>query len=105
MFARSVSLRLKADALPVFTQILENEVIPLLRKQPGFQEEVTFASPGSLDVIAMSLWDTDEHLNAYHAASYATVLKSLEKVLDGSPRVKVRTVISSTIGKAAPAAA
>ncbi len=105
MFARSVSVRLKHDGLAQFTQILESEIVPVLRQQPGFQDEITFATPGSLDVIAMSLWDTTEHLEAYNTSSYPKVLKSLEKVLDGTPRVKVRTVICSTIGKTAQVAA
>jgi quinol monooxygenase YgiN len=104
MFARSVSLRLKPDTLTQFTQILENEIVPLLRQQEGFQDEITFATVGSPDVIAMSIWDTQEHLEAYNQKTFPQVLKSLETVLDGTPRVKVRTVISTTIGNATAAA-
>ena len=101
MFARSVSFRLKPETLDPFTKILNEEIVPLLRQQPGFQDEITFATEGSLDVIAMSIWDTQEHLEAYNQKTYPQVLKSLEGVLDGTPRVKVRTVISTTIAKAA----
>ena len=101
MFARNIALRLKPNTLAEFTRTLENEVIPMLRKQDGFQDEITFCNLGGIDVIAISLWDTQEHAEAYNAAGYPEVLKSLNKVLDGVPRVRVSDVISSTLHKAA----
>jgi hypothetical protein len=87
MFARNIALRLKPNPLAEFTQNLDNEVIPMLRKQKGFQDEITFCTLGGMDVIAISLWDTQEHAEAYNTAEYPDLLKSLNKVLDGSPRV------------------
>jgi hypothetical protein len=40
MFARNVSLRLKPNTLPMFTKTFEEHVLPLLQKQPGFQDEI-----------------------------------------------------------------
>jgi hypothetical protein len=91
--------------LSEFTQTLDNEVIPMLRKQKGFQDEVTFCNLGGMDVIAISIWDTKEHAEAYNTTGYPEVLKSLNKVLDGSPRVRVSDVISSTLHKIAVAVA
>ena len=105
MFARNVSLRLKPNTLSEFTRIFEKEVIPMLRKQSGFQDEIAFAVPGGLDVVAISLWDTKEYAEAYNTAGYREVLKILDKVLDGNPKVQVSDVISSTIHKPAAVAA
>jgi len=105
MFARNVALRLKPNTLSEFTQTLDNEVIPMLRKQKGFQDEVTFCNLGGMDVIAISIWDTKENAEAYNTTGYPEVLKSLNKVLDGSPRVRVSDVISSTLHKIAVAVA
>jgi len=105
MFARNVSLRLKPNTLSEFTRIFEKEVIPMLRKQRGFRDEITFAVPGGLDVVAISLWDTKEYAEAYNTAGYPKVLKILDKVLDGTPKVQVSDVISSTIHKPAAVAA
>ena len=105
MFARNVSLRLKPNALSEFTRIFDEEVIPMLRKQNGFRDEITFAVPGGLDVVAMSLWDTKDSAEAYNTAGYPEVLKILDKVLDGTPKVQVSDVISSTIHKPAAVAA
>ncbi len=105
MFARNVSLRLKPNTLSEFTRIFEKEVIPMLQKQSGFLDEIAFAVPGELDVVAISLWDTKEYAEAYNTAGYPEVLKILDKVLDGTPKVQVSDVISSTIHKPAAVAA
>ena len=46
MFARTVNFRLKPNSVGEFTQTIDKEVIPLLRKQKGFQDEITFVGPG-----------------------------------------------------------
>ena len=105
MFARNVSLHLKPNTFSEFTRILDKEVLPMLRKQNGFRDEITFSVPGGLDVVAISLWDAKEHAEAYNTAGYPEVLKILDKVLDGTPKVQVSDVISSTIHQPAAVAA
>jgi len=105
MFARHVALRLLPNSIAEFTRTFETEVLPKLRKQTGFQDGITFAMPGGTEVIAISLWDTKEHAEAYNNTGYPEVLKSLGKVLDGTPKVRVSDVISSTIHTTAVVAA
>ena len=100
MFARNVSLHLKTNTVAEFTQTLEKEIIPVLRKQTGFLDAIAFALPGGRDVMAISLWDSKEHAESYNTTRYPEVLKSLGKVLDGTPKVRVSTVISSTMHQA-----
>ena len=105
MFARNVSLRLKPNTLSEFTRIFDKEVLPMLQKQSGFRDEILFAVPGGLDVVAISLWDTKDYAEAYNTAGYPEVLKILDKVLDGTPKVQASDVISSTIHKPTAVAA
>jgi heme-degrading monooxygenase HmoA len=106
MFARNVAIHLKPNTLSEFTRIFNNEVLPILRKQAGFQNEFAFSNtPTGTDVIAISLWDTKEHAEAYNATGYPEVLKSLDRVLDGAPRVQVSDVIGSTLHTTAAIAA
>jgi heme-degrading monooxygenase HmoA len=95
MFARIVSIHLKPNTLNDFTQILEKDVVPMLRKQPGFRDEIALAADGT-DVTAISLWDTKEQADTYATATYPNVLKALDKYLDGPPNVRVSNVINST---------
>jgi heme-degrading monooxygenase HmoA len=105
MFARNVGLRLRPNSLNEFKRILDSQIIPLLHKQPGFKDLVTFAVIGGTDVTAISLWETREHAEAYHTASYASVMKMLDPLLDGNPKLRLAHIVSSTFHKLADSAA
>jgi phage terminase large subunit GpA-like protein len=72
-----------------FSQTLENEVLPLLRKQKGFKGEITLSNPGNLERISISLWDNKGNAEAYDANVYAQVLKILSKVIEGKPKIRI----------------
>src|SRR2546430_12702840 len=58
----------------------------MLRKQKGFQDEITFVAPAGKEAFGVSLWDNKESADAYNRGSYAEVTKILEKLVDGTPR-------------------
>ena len=97
MFARKVSMHLKANGAAEFKKKIESEVIPLLRKQAGFLNEITFLYPSGKEVHAFSLWDTPEHAEAYNRDGYPEVTKILTSVIEGMPRVQTYEVLNSTI--------
>ena len=105
MIARNVTMRLKANSVAEFTQTLEKEIIPLLRKQKGFQDEITFSVPGRPEAVGISFWDKQENADAYSRGSYQEVLKTLAKVLDGTPQVQNWEVANSTCHQVAAALA
>jgi hypothetical protein len=70
MFARNVSLHLKPNGIAEFTRALENELIPLLRKQKGFQNEITFIARGGNEAVGISLWDQQGNAEAYYRGTY-----------------------------------
>ncbi|HEV2382045.1 MAG TPA: hypothetical protein VG206_19925 [Terriglobia bacterium] len=105
MFARNVSMRLKPNSVGEFTRTLENEVIPLLRKQKGFQDEISLVIPNGTEAVAVSFWDQKESAEAYNRGAYAEVQKVLGKVLDGTPQVQTYEVGNSTFHKIAARAA
>ena len=87
MYARNVRMQLKTNSNAQFTQTLEKEVIPLLRKQDGFQDEVAFLVPGGTEAFAISFWQSKEKAEAYARTGYPEVLKVLAKVVDGTPQL------------------
>ena len=98
MYARNVAMHLKPNTMSEFRQTFDKAVLPILRKQAGFQDEIMFSNEiGGVDVTAISLWDTKAHAEAYGTTGYTDVLKSLNSVLDGTPKVRVSDVISSTL--------
>jgi hypothetical protein len=96
MFARSISVRLKPNTIAEFTQLIENESLPILRKQKGFQDVITCVAPGGAEALAISLWDKKENAEAYGRDTYPAVLKALAKVVEGNPQVRTYEVCNST---------
>jgi hypothetical protein len=99
MYSRNVTLHLKADSAREFTRMLETDILPVLRKQNGFKDEITFVAANGTDALAISLWDRQESADAYSRDTYPTVLQSLAKVVDGTPRVEAFEVANSTFHK------
>jgi len=101
MFARNIRMQLKPNSTAQFTQTLEKEVLPVLRKQEGFQDEVTFIVPNGNEAIAISFWQSKENAEAYSRSAYPEVLKTLGKVVDGTPQLQTYEVANSTFHKIA----
>ena len=101
MFARSVSLHLKPNRVEEFTRIIENEIIPMMRKLKGFQDKIVLVASGGLEAISLSIWDQKENAEAYGRGTYREVVKALAKVVEGTPRVETREVSNSTFHKIA----
>jgi hypothetical protein len=96
MFARNVSIHLKSNMLSDYTRTFEKDILPLLRKQNGFKDEITFSSPGGTEVTAISLWENKANAEAYNTNAYPEVLKTLSRVVEGTPRVQSGEILSST---------
>ncbi len=96
MFARHVSLHLKPNSVREFTDTIDKEVTPLLRKQKGFQDEITFVASGGTEAVGISLWDQKENAEAYNRGTYPQVQKALAKVVEGTPEIKTYDVANST---------
>jgi hypothetical protein len=103
MFARKVSMHLKPNSVAEFTQRLDKEIIPLLRKQNGFQDEITFVAPSKTEAFGISLWENKENAETYNRGTYPEVAKILARVVEGTPQVETYEVSNSTFHKIAAA--
>lgn len=101
MYARTVRMQLKPNSVAEFTLTVEKEVIPLLRKQQGFKDEITFVPSDGKEAVAISLWEQKENAEAYHRGAYPEVLKAMAKVVEGTPQVQTSEVSNSTWHKIA----
>jgi heme-degrading monooxygenase HmoA len=99
MYARNVTMHLKADKASEFTSKLENDVLPILRRQPGFKDELTFLATERDEVVAISLWDRQESAETYSRDAYPTVLQKLQGLVEGTPKVQSYEVANSTFHK------
>src|SRR4029453_13622871 len=96
MFARRVSFHLKPGRAAEFTQLLDKDIIPILRKQKGFQDEIALVAPGGADALGISVWDLKEDAETYARGAYQGGLKTLAAVVEGTPQVQTYEVANST---------
>lgn len=104
MFARIVSVHLKSSMLSDYTRSFEKDILPVLQKQKGFKDEITLSNPSSPDVVALSLWENKANAEAYNTNTYPDVLKTLARLIDGTPNVQTFEFVTSTFHKVAVAA-
>lgn len=104
MFARKVSMQLKPDSGPELAKRIEKDVLPLLRRQKGFRDEITCITPGHKEAFGISLWDNKESAEAYGREPYGEVTKFLTGVIEGTARVESYEVSNSTFHNIASAA-
>ena len=100
LIARKVAARLKPNSLTEFTNLMEGEILPWLRKQEGFLGLITMAVPNGSEVATISFWDDKRNAQAFNSRGYPEAVKVLEKLLDGTPYVKTFDVVSSTFQSA-----
>jgi len=99
MFVRLISMQVKPNLNGEFADLFEKEIIPTLRKQQGFKDEMLFVVPGGPEMVAISLWESKENAETYNRATYPELLKTLAKVIERTPEVKTFQLAYSTLHK------
>jgi hypothetical protein len=105
MFTRQVIMQLKANPASEFMRIVGRDVLPMLCKQRGFRDEITFIATDDSEATANSFWDTKEGTGAFNGAGSPQVMEALSKMTEGTPRVGTAVVSNSTFHKIAAQAA
>ncbi len=88
MFARLVTMQLRPSLVDEFPVTFEKEIVPLLKKQGGFMDEVLLISPRSGEMVAISLWKTKSYAEIYNRELYPRVEKMVGKFIEGVPIVQ-----------------
>jgi hypothetical protein len=101
MFAREVVLQLKPNVAKELPATFEKEILPLLRRQKGFLDELLFVTPEKREVEAISLWETKEYAEAYNRELYPQIEKIMARFIEGIPVVKKFEAEYSTFHKVA----
>ena len=96
MFARIVTAHMKPGTFDLATRKMEENVIPVLRKQKGFRDEVSFFDKERNETVAISFWDTEADELKYEKDVYPQLIKDLSDTFDGKPEVRHFEVASST---------
>ena len=102
MFTRIVELTVKPGKLNELTSIIQDKIIPTLRKQTGFVDEITLRPDMDTNkLLAISFWNTREDAERYHKTEYPRIQEMIQNLQDGHPVLKLYTVENSTAHKLA----
>jgi quinol monooxygenase YgiN len=108
MLARVVEVGIKGGKKQEVTRILQNELIPVLQKQPGFVAYETFSRDSDPNITtSITYWHSEDDADScYSTSAYASILNKLRPLLSNEIRPVLNTVVISTthriaIGKAA----
>jgi len=101
MFVRKVTTLLKPNSISKFSRLMEEEVIPTLRKENGFQDALTSFAPSEDAVTRISLWDKASNAEIYSRQTYPAVLEKLAVLIEGTPQVDAYETLNSTFHKSA----
>ncbi len=94
-FARNVHFQIKSGREKDFNTLFANEVLPLLKKQEGFKQELMLVNRNV--AVGISLWDDRKYADTYQTATFPKIVEKLTPLLEGSPRVETYDVGMSTL--------
>jgi heme-degrading monooxygenase HmoA len=106
MFTRVVELTSKSGKSKELTNTLDEKVVPILRKQRGFVDEMVLVSDADPNrIVGISFWNTKEDAEQYRREQFPKIHDSVRHLLEGEPEVQTYDVHTSTSHKIAGKAA
>ena len=84
--ARSVRFDIATDKNEEFHKLFKNEVLPILKKQDGFKDELLLVQ--DQHVLAISVWNNVDSARKYESTTYPQVDKTLRPVMFGKATVE-----------------
>lgn len=96
MYVRQVSALYNPAKFGKFNQRFEGDVIPLLKKQSGFRDELSFYDKDKDEAISLSFWDTKEDAEIYARDVYPKVHEKMADMLASKPKIRSFDLANST---------
>lgn len=97
MYSRHITMQIKKNWVPEFPRVIEKEILPLLRRQKGFLDELIMLAPDKSEVVAISLWENKGLAEIYNREIYPEVVKIINKYVEGLPLLKTFEVEYATL--------
>lgn len=100
MFARVVETTVKTERKQEVHNLVQNELLPLIKRQPGFVDALAITHENNpQEMLAVTLWKTPEEADKFHRNNrdYQQIMERLRPMLNAEPRIRTGTVeFSST---------
>jgi heme-degrading monooxygenase HmoA len=97
MFTRVVELTSKSGKAKELSNTINEKVVPILKKQNGFVDEIVLVSDAEQDrLLGLSFWKTREDAERYHKKEYPAVHETIRHLLEADPVIRTFDVHTST---------
>lgn len=102
MFTRVVEITANPGKARDLSRTISDKVLPLLKNQPGFVDEIVLVSDATPErILAMSFWRTKEDAEKYNKEQFPRVNEMIRNLVTSTPQVTTFTVDHSTTHKIA----
>jgi hypothetical protein len=90
VYARHVTVRGSADKIDEGIRSVRENVLPVLQQCEGFRGQLLLVDRGKGEAIGISLWDTEENMQASEEKVSASRQQTADKVeAPGAPEVNL----------------
>ena len=96
---RNVHIQLKEGKGKEFIQLFQSEVLPVLRKQPGFNDELALLDNNR--ALLISFWDDRKNAEMYNSTVFPKLVEKLNPMIQTPPKVDTYEVAATTFTVAA----
>ena len=97
MYTRVVEITSKSGKARELCNMIEDKVLPILKKQAGFVDETVLVSDTeSNQVLGLSFWNSKEDAERYHQEQYPKVQEMLKHLIETEPAIRTFDVQTST---------
>lgn len=102
MFTRVVEVTTKNGKAREVSRTIQDKVLPILKNQNGFVDEITLISTSNPNrIVALSFWKTAEDAQQYQTQQFQTVNNLIRSQLESDPRIETYDLENSTVHKIA----
>ena len=97
MYTRVVETTSKQGKARELCNTIEEKVLPILKKQNGFVDELVMVSDREPNrVISISFWKTKEDAQRYDREQFDNVKKAIQQMFESTPVIRTYDVHTST---------
>lgn len=97
MLARVVELNVVADKIEKLRTVVENEVLPLIKKNPGFVDTMGLVNTNTpTKILNILLFRSKTDLEKYERETVPMIMPKIRPFLAQDPKVEICNVETST---------
>ena len=97
MYTRVVETISKQGRARELCHAIDEKVLPILRKQAGFVDEVVMVSDTEANhVLAVSFWKTRRDAERYEREQFDNARKAIQQMFESTPVIRTYDVHTST---------